>query len=110
MCIDNMVNDAADAIEELQVQMPKRGVDEIPKRIMGYDTEKLLLFAKMCEENDVTEHDLKQASWNLEFAVRAVMNERQEIVKNTMDEITMWFTPDFEKAFSEMRCEHDGET
>lgn len=104
-----LLRDAATALEtaekriaELEAQTPKRGIDEKPKRIMGYDTEKLILFAKMCEENDVTEHDLKQAAWNLEFAVRAVANERMEIIKNIMDEITVQFTPDFEKAAEEM--------
>ena len=48
------------------------------------------------------ETDLKQAAWDLELAARAVMNERQEIIKNTMDEFTMRFTPDFEKAYAEM--------
>ena len=67
----------------------------------------LILFAEMCKRNDVREADLKQAAWNLELAVRAVMNERAEIVKNTMDEIAMSFTPDFEKAFAEMRGKHD---
>lgn len=58
---------------------------------------------------------MKKAAWNLELAVRAVMNERAEIVKNTMDEIAMRFTPDFEKVYEEMmqncgarmRGEHD---
>lgn len=71
-------------------------------KIYDYTVKDLLLFAEMCKRNDVREADLKQAAWNLELAVRAVMNERAEIVKNTMDEITMRFTPDFEKAYEEM--------
>lgn len=63
----------------------------------------LILFADMCERNNVKEEDMKQAAWNLEIAVRAWENEREEIVKNTMNDIVMRFTPDFEKAFEEMR-------
>jgi hypothetical protein len=73
------------------------------RTIYGYPVEKLIMFAEMCERNDVQERDLKQAAWNLELAVRAVMNERQEIIKNAVGEITMRFTPDFDKAFKEMR-------
>ncbi len=76
-------------------------------KIYGYKLRDLILFAEMCNRNDVRESDLKQAAWNLELAARAVMNERQEIVKNTMAEITMRFTPDFVKAYEEMRGEND---
>lgn len=102
--------DAADLIEaqekriaELENDLMCGTVSE-PERfgINGYSMKDLLLFAEMCKRNDVSEADLKQAAWNLELAVRAVMNERQEIVKNTMDEITMRFTSDFEKAYAEM--------
>lgn len=88
--------DAAAAIEELQAELNSR-------TIYGYSVDKLIMFAEMCKRNDVQEHDLKQAAWNLELAVRAVMNERQEIIKNAVGEITMRCTPDFEKAFKEMR-------
>ena len=71
-------------------------------RINGYSMKDLLLFAEMCKRNDVQEADLKQAAWNIELAVRAVMNERKEIIKNMVDEITMRFTPDFKKAYEEM--------
>ena len=78
-------------------------------RIDGYDLQKLMLFAEMCKANDVQEHDLKQAAWNLEFAVRAWENEREEIVKNIMDEITMRFTPDFKKAAEEMFAKEEND-
>ena len=106
---------AADALEadeqriaELEDDLRNSTISN-PERfkIYGYTVRDLILFADMCKRNDVRETDLKQAAWNLELAVRAVMNERQEIVKNTMDEITMRFTPDFEKAFAEMRGEHN---
>lgn len=90
------LRDAADTIEALQAELNSR-------MIYDYPVEKLIMFAEMCKRNDVQEHDLKQAAWNLELAVRAVMNERQEIIKNAVGEITMRFTPDFEKAFKEMR-------
>jgi hypothetical protein len=108
--INWVLNRAADLIEaqekriaELENDLMCGTVSE-PERfgINGYSMKDLLLFAEMCKRNDVSEADLKQAAWNLELAVRAVMNERQEIVKNTMDEITMRFTPDFEKAYAEM--------
>ena len=110
-----MMCDAADALEaaekriaELEAQL-RDGTISNPERfkIYGYTVKDLFLFADMCKRNDVREADLKQAAWNLELAVRAVMNERAEIVKNTMDEISVRFTPDFEKAFAEMRGEHD---
>ena len=91
-----LMQDAAAAIEELQAELNSR-------TIYGYSVDKLIMFAEMCKRNDVQEHDLKQAAWNLELAVRAVMNERQEIIKNAVGEITMRCTPDFEKAFKEMR-------
>ena len=93
---DELMNDAAAAIEALQAELNSR-------TIYGYPVEKLIMFAEMCKMNDVQERDLKQAAWNLELAVRAVMNERQEIIKNAVGEITMRCTPDFEKAFEEMR-------
>lgn len=71
-------------------------------KIYGYTLRDLILFAELCKRNDVLEADLKKAAWNFELAVRAVMNERAEIVKNTMDEISVRFTPDFEKAYEEM--------
>jgi hypothetical protein len=89
-------DDAADAIEALQAKLNSR-------TIYGYPVEKLIMFAEMCKRNNVQEHDLKQAAWNFELAVRSVMNERQEIIKNAVGEITMRFTPDFDKAFKEMR-------
>lgn len=93
-------------IAELEDDL-RNGTISNPERFKIYDytVKDLILFAEMCKRNDVQESDLKQAAWNLEFAVRAVMNERQEIVKNTMEEITMRFTPDFEKAFTEMKGE-----
>lgn len=114
-CIDDMLRDAADALEadeqriaELEDDL-RNGTISNPERfkIYGYSMKDLLLFAEMCERNDVREADLKQAAWNFELAVRAVMNERAEIVKNTMDEISVRFTPDFEKAFAEMRGEQE---
>lgn len=98
MCEDSdcVLVQAADAIEALQAELNSR-------TIYGYPVDKLIMFAEMCKRNDVQERDLKQAAWNLELAVRAVMNERQEIIKNAVGEITMRCTPDFEKAFKEMR-------
>ena len=93
---EKLMRDAAAAIEALQAELNSR-------MIYGYSVEKLIMFAEMCKRNDVQEHDLKQAAWNLELAVRAVMNERQEIIKNAVGEITVRCTPDFEKAFEEMR-------
>lgn len=106
-----MLSDAADALEAAEKRISDlendlmSGIVSEPQRfgINGYSMKDLLLFAEMCKRNDVREADLKQEAWNLELAVRAVMNERQEIVKNTMDETTMRFTPDFEKAFKEMK-------
>ena len=89
-------DDAASAIEALQAELNSR-------TIYDYPVDKLIIFAEMWKRNDVQEHDLKQAAWNLELAVRAVMNERQEIIKNAVGEITMRCTPDFDKAFKEMR-------
>lgn len=118
---DNPVNTlslmwrAADALETDEKRIAKleddlrNGTISNPERfkIYGYTVKNLLLFANMCKRNDVREADLKQAAWNLELAVRAYALEREEIIKNTMDEIMMRFTPDFEKAFAEMRGERD---
>lgn len=101
---------AADALEAAEKRIAELEDDlrnstiSNPERfkIYGYTLRDLILFADLCKRNDVRETDLKQAAWNLELAARAVMNERQEIVKNTMDEITMRFTPDFAKAYEEM--------
>ena len=117
-CEAKLMLDAADALEAAEKRIAELendlmcGTVSEPERfgINGYSMKDLILFAEMCKRNDVREADLKQAAWNLELAVRAVMNERAEIIKNTMDEIAMRFTPDFEKAFAEMRGKHDGET
>lgn len=101
---------AADALEaaekriaELEDDLRNRTISN-PERfkIYGYKLRDLILFADMCKRNNVEAEDMKQAAWNLEFAVRAVMNERADIVKNTMNETTMQFTPDFVKAFDDM--------
>ena len=105
-----MLSDAAYALEAAEQRIARLEDDlrnstiSNPERfnLYGYSMKDLLLFAEMCKRNDVREADLKKASWNLELAVRTVMNERAEIVKNTMDEIAMRFTPDFEKAYAEM--------
>lgn len=123
-CMNNLVKDAAAAIEELENMLADECkecdylVDENARltaenkelqaelnsrTIYDYPVDKLIMFAEMCKRNDVQDRDLKQAAWNLELAVRAVMNERQEIIKNAVGEITMRCTPDFEKAFKEMR-------
>lgn len=102
--------DAADALEAAEKRIAdleddlRNGTISDPERfkIYNYNLKDLILFANMCKRNDVHDADLKQAAWNLELAVRAVMNERQEIVKNTLDEITMKFTPNFEEAYKEM--------
>lgn len=109
-CTISLMRDAADALEaaekrisDLEDDLMSGTVSE-PERfgINGYSMKDLILFAEMCKRNDVQESDLKQAAWNLELAVRAWENERAEIVKNTMDEITMRLTPDFAKAYEEM--------
>lgn len=109
-CGQILMLDAADALEAAEKRIAQLEDDlrnstiSNPERfkIYGYTVRDLILFADLCKRNDVREADLKQAAWNLELAVRAVMNERAEIVKNTMDEIAMSFTPDFEKAYEEM--------
>lgn len=79
--------------------------------LYGYPIDKLLMFAEICKRNGIQEADLKQAAWNLELTVRAVMNERQEIVKNMVDDmVTVRYIPDFEKAFAEMKGERDDRT
>lgn len=110
-CMDGLHHDAAAALEaaeqkiaELEDDLRNNTISNLERiKIYGYTVKDLLLFADMCKRNDVREADLKQAAWNLELAVRAVMNERQEIIENAMGAITMRFTPDFEKAFEEMR-------
>lgn len=122
-CEAALANDAADALEaaekriaELEDDLRNGTISNIDRfKVYDYTVKDLILFAEMCKRNDVKEADLKQAAWNLELAVRAVMNERKEIVKKTMDEISVRFTPDFEKAYAEMmphlgarmRGEHD---
>ena len=110
VCATNLLRDAADALEaadkriaELEDDLRNSKISN-PERfkIYNYTVKDLILFADICKRNDVREEDLKQAAWNLELAVRAVMNERQEIIENEMKQITMRFTPDFEKAVEEM--------
>lgn len=104
-------SDAIHAVLHNEGQAAVAAVQEIEPitKIYGYTIDELILFAEMCKRNDVREEDLKQVAWNLEFAVRAVLNERQEIIKNTMDEIAMRFTPDFEKAYAEMMGKEQNE-
>lgn len=107
---DEILHDAADALEAaeeriavLENDLRNGTISNIDRfKVYDYTVRDLILFAEMCKRNDVRESDLKKAAWNLELAVRAVMNEREEIIKNTMDEIAMRFTPDFEKAYAEM--------
>ena len=101
--LHNTGDAAVAAVQEIEPVNPFYDMEQIENyKIYGYRVRDLILFADMCKRNDVQEADLKQAAWNLELAVRAVMNERQEIVKNTVDEFTIRFTPDFEKAYAEM--------
>ena len=109
-CEQILMQDAADALEAAEKRIARLEDDlrnstiSNPERfkIYGYTLKDLLLFADMCKRNDVREADLKNAAWNLELAVRAYALEREEIIKNTMDEIVARFTPDFEKAYEEM--------
>lgn len=97
-------SDALHAVLRNQGDAAVAAVQEIIpiRKIYGYDLMKLVAFAYACEKNCVSNYDLKQAAWNLELAVRAVMNERQEMIENEMKKITMRFTPDFEKAYADM--------
>ena len=101
--LHNTGDAAVAAVENIEAVNPFFDMEQIKNyKIYGYKVRDLILFADMCKRNDVQEADLKQAAWNLELAVRAVMNERQEIIDNEMKQITMRFTPDFEKAYAEM--------
>lgn len=100
-------------IKELEDDLRNGTISNIDRfKVYDYTVRDLILFADMCKRNDVREADLKQAAWNLELAVRAVQNERMEIVKKWSDEmsngISVRLIPDFEKAYEEMRGENDG--
>lgn len=115
-----LLSDAADALEAAEKRISDFendlmcGTVSEPERfgINGYNMKDLFLFAEMCKRNDVREADLKQAAWNIELAARALLNERMEIVKKWSDEmsngISVRLVPGFEKAYEEMRGEHDG--
>ena len=101
--LHNTGDAAVAAVQAIEPINPFLDIEQIENyKILGYKVRDLILFAETCKRNDVQEADLKQAAWNIELAVRAVMNERQEIVKNTVDEFTIRITPDFEKAYAEM--------
>ena len=110
-----VLSDAAYALEAAEKRIAeleddlRDGTISNPERFKIYDytVKDLILFAELCKRNNVREEDMQQAAWNLELAVRAYALEREEIIKNTMDEIVARFTPDFEKAYEEMRGEHD---
>lgn len=101
--VEDRLKEAEQRIADLEDNL-RTGIISDPERfkIYNYSLKDLILFADMCKRNNVRDADLKQAAWNLEFAVRAVMSERQEIAKNMLDEITMMFTPNFEEAYKEM--------
>ena len=99
-------------IKELEDDLQNGTISNIDRfKIYDYTVKDLILFAEMCKRNDVREADLKQAAWNLELAARALLNERIEIVKKWSDEmsngISVRLIPDFEKAFAQMRGEHE---
>lgn len=105
-----LMRDAADSLEAAEKRIAeleddlRDGTISNPERFKIYDytVKDLILFAELCKRNNVREEDIQQAAWNLELAVRAYALEREEIIKNTMDEIVARFTPDFEKAYEEM--------
>lgn len=101
--VEDQLKDAEQRISDLEDDL-RNGIISDPEHftVYNYNLKDLILFADMCKRNNVRDADLKQAAWNIELAVRAVMNERQEIVKNMLDEITMRFTPNFEEAYKEM--------
>lgn len=117
--VQNLGLDAAAAIEAAE----KRIVDleddlrnstiSNPERfkIYGYSVKDLILFAEVCKRNDVQEEDMKQAAWNLELAVRAYNNATIERIRTWADErgthAEARCVPNFEKAYAEMRGEHD---
>lgn len=49
--------------------------------IYGYSVKELLAFALACREQDVTDRDLKNFCYNLDFAYEAI-NKRQEKIFN----------------------------
>ena len=89
----------ADAMTEMWKRKYEEAEDS--RMVYGYPVKKLVAFAEMCRRNDVQENDLKQAAWNLELAVRAVINERVEIIE-TETGVTAKFTPNFAEAYAEM--------
>ena len=119
-CEQILMHDAANAIEAAEKRIAEleddllNGTISNPERfeIYGYKVKDLLLFADMCKRNDVREADLKQAAWNLELAVRAYHNATIENFRAWEDETGVYascrYVPNFEKAYAEMKGEHDG--
>ena len=75
-------------------------------KIFGYKVRDLIMFAELCKRNNVQEADMKQAAWNLEFAVRAYRNATIENFRTWEDEkwihASARYVPNFEKAYAEM--------
>jgi len=88
--LHNTGDAAVAAVQEIEPIMPWQILDEmLYMKIYGYKVRDLIMFAELCERNDVRASDMKQAAWNLELAVRAVMNERQEMIEDEMKKITI---------------------
>lgn len=92
MCAIKLLLAAADALEadekriaELEDDL-RNGTISDPEHfwIYGYSLKDLIMFAEMCKRNNVRDADLKQAAWNLEFAIRAVMDEVYAILRRSI--------------------------
>lgn len=87
----NLLLESAEAIEECLKEIQKYREKTKPldhMHVYGYSVRDLILFASMCERNNVRESDLKEAACNLELAVRAVETERIEVLEQGINTFT----------------------
>lgn len=86
-CIDRMMIDAADAIEQLQAENDELRARWNAATIEGFPIEDLILFAMTCRANGVREKDLQVFTHNMEKAVEIVRKEFDDSIQESMNRV-----------------------
>ena len=89
VCADNLMSQAADAIEELEKKAARLSSTlvipaEKAVTVEGYPVKELQAFAFACREAGVDERDMKAFANNIRFALDAVHRDMERVHQNQM--------------------------
>ena len=86
--VDDILHDAADAIERLQKQNEELQARWSGAEICGYNAQYLIMFAVACKHQHVTNDDLKRVADDLTWAVQTVYDVAKRAMENVAFKMT----------------------